>query len=102
MTETDDGVGVGPGGPVGPRRGNPALVIGGILIALLIVFLIFFGMNQSGDGDDGGDDGVRVTVPDELDQDGGNDADEGDEGGTTETTSGGDDEDSGTETTRQP
>ena len=87
VSETDDGVGVGgPGGPVGPRRGNPALVIGAIVIALLILGMVLF-LSQGGNDNDG-DDGVRVTVPSEFDQDDNNDGGDNNnnEDDTTETT----------------
>lgn len=56
------------------RRGNPAPVIAAICIGLLILFLVLFGMSRN-NGDDGGgnDDGVRVTVPNDLDRNDGND-----------------------------
>ena len=60
------------------RRGNPAPVIAAICIGLLILFLVLFGMSRN-DGDDGGgsDDGVRVTVPNDLDRNDGNDGGSG-------------------------
>ena len=72
------------------RRGNPAPVIAAICIGLLILFLVLFGMNRSGNDDGGGnDDGVRVTVPNDLDRNDGNDGGGGggatnDGGGTTD------------------
>lgn len=61
------------------RRGNPAPVIAAICIGLLILFLVLFGMSRN-DGDGGNDDGVRVTVPNELDRNDGNDG-----GGSSDT-----------------
>jgi hypothetical protein len=52
--------------PGGYRRGyNPAPIIAGILIALLIVFLILFGMNRGKGADnvDTRNNGPKITVP---------------------------------------
>ena len=91
---TDDGVVAGD--PV--RRGNPAPIIAAVCIGLLILFLVFFGMSRNGGDGGGDDDGVRVTVPNDVDGDDGNDGrgstDDGGDGGTntteaeTDTTSG--------------
>ncbi len=77
VTESSDPV---VGGPA-PRRGNPTPIIVGICIALLIGFLIYFGVSQSdNDGGGDGDDGVRITVPNDLDQNDDNDNDGGGSG----------------------
>jgi hypothetical protein len=62
VTETDGG---GPPMRSGP---NPGLIVGAILIALLIIGLIAWGMNNNS-GNDDGDDGVRITVPNGDDRD---------------------------------
>jgi hypothetical protein len=92
VTETDGG---GPPMRSGP---NPGLIVGAILIALLVIGLIVFGMNNNSgnDGDDGGDR-VEVTVPDGSDdQTEENDADADAEADVDV------DADAGTDTTEAP
>lgn len=97
---TDDGV-----DPV--RRGNPAPIIAAICIGLLILFLVLFGMSRNGGDGDSNDDGVRVTVPSDLDgddtNDGGDGGGSGDDGGADTTDAPTDDTTSGdTGTTDNP
>ena len=90
VTETDGG-----GPPLRPGP-NPALIVGGILIALLVIGLVVFGMN-SNSGDDDGGDGVRVTVPN--DEDGGGDNGDADADVDADVDA---DADAGTDTTESP
>ncbi|HUP86348.1 MAG TPA: hypothetical protein VM143_11835 [Acidimicrobiales bacterium] len=58
------------------RRGNPAPVIAAICIALLVLFLVFFGMSRNNSGD-GNNDPVRITVPNGDNDDGTSSGDSG-------------------------
>lgn len=69
VTETD---GAGPPLRSGP---NPGVIVGAILIALLIIGMIAWGMNNNSGNDGDSGDRVEVTVPDGSDDGDDSDAD---------------------------